>query len=313
MKLPPLNTLPAFEAVARTLSFSAAAEELHLTQSAVSHQIRRLEDHLGESLFERGGRRVALSEPGERFYEAVAPALGQIERAAAQLRGSADSRLRLAVPSSFAVSWLIERLPHLQRLHPELDLTLEMLADMPTMSERLADCFITTRFEQRGYQSLLLYDERLFAVCSRQYWGRIRDELDEAGLRRRGSGRLIEPAWLNRFTLLSAASVFERRGEDWRRWYQVGGANLPDKVRVQHFSHMLLAHEAARHHQGIALSNDYMLDTATDPDLVRLPTAHELATGDEFHFACKTARANEPGIRNLSRWLLKQAQASGWV
>jgi DNA-binding transcriptional LysR family regulator len=310
MRLPPLRALPVFEAVARTLSFSAAAEELHVTQSAVSHQIRQLEDDLGETLFERGGRRVALTEQGERYLEAIAPALAQIERASEQLRGVSDSRIRLAVPSSFAVSWLIPRLPHLQRRHPELDLDLEMLADMPVMSERLADAFITIRFRQRGYQSERLYVERLFAVCSRQYWQHIRDELAEAGLREKGGGP-IRPEWLSRFTLLSAASVFERPGEDWRRWFAAGDSPLPPDAHVQHFSHMLLAHQAARHHQGIALSNDYMLDTATDPDLVRLP-AHELETSDEFHFACKTSRRNEPGIRHLSQWLVKQAEASGW-
>ncbi|WP_376697443.1 LysR family transcriptional regulator [Wenzhouxiangella sp. EGI_FJ10305] len=310
MRLPPLRALPVFEAVARTLSFSAAARELNVTQSAVSHQIRQLEDHLGESLFERGGRRVALTEQGEHYLEAVAPALAQIERASEQLRGVSDSRLRLAVPSSFAVSWLIPRLPHLQRQHPELDIDLEMLADMPLMSERLADCYITFRYKQRGYQSERLYVERLFAVCSRQYWNRIRDELDDAGLRKKGGGA-IRPEWLSRFTLLSAASIFERPGEDWRRWFAAAEANLPAEAHVQHFSHMLLAQEAARHHQGIALSNDYMLDTATDPDLVRLPT-HEFRTGDEFHFACKTSRANEPAMRHLSRWLAKQADACGW-
>ncbi len=312
MRLPPLRALPVFEAVARTLSFSAAAAELHVTQSAVSHQIRQLEDHLGESLFDRGGRRVALTEQGERYLEAVAPALAQIERASEQLRGVSDSRIRLAVPSSFAVRWLIPRLPHLQRQHPELDLDLEMLSDMPVMTERLADCFITIRYRQRGYQSERLYVERLFAVCSRQYWQRVRDELDEAGLRKKGGGGSIRPQWLTRFTLLSAASVFEKSGEDWRRWFTAGDAGLPSDAHVQHFSHMLLAHEAARHHQGIALSNDYMLDTSSDPDLVRLP-AHELHTGDEFHFACKSSRANETGIRHLSRWLVKQAEASGWV
>lgn len=309
--LPPLKALPAFEAIARLGSFSAAAEALHVTQSAVSHQIRRLEDHLGEPLFERGGRKVALTAQGERFYEAVAPALAQIERASQRLRGVSESRLRLAVPSSFAVCWLIPRLPHLQRQHPELELDLEMLSDMPIMSERLADAFITIRYRQRGYQSERLYVERLFAVCSRQYWMHLRDQLDEAGLRRKGGGA-IRPEWLSRFTLLSTASVFERPGEDWRRWFAAGEAKLPADARIQNFSHMLLAHEAARHHQGIALSNDYMLDTATDPDLVRLPT-HELETGDEFHLACKTSRTIEPEIRHLSQWLVKQARASGWI
>lgn len=312
MNLPPLNALPVFEAVARTLSFSAAAEELHVTQSAVSHRIRSLEDHLGEALFERGGRRVELTEQGERYLEAVAPALARIERASERLRGVTDSRIRLAVPSSFAVAWLIPRLPHLQRQHPDIELNLEMLSDMPVMSDRRGDAFITIRYRQRGYGSKRLYVERLFAVCSRRYWQHMREALDTAGLRDSGRGGRLRPEWLERFTLLSAASVFERPGEDWRRWFAAADATVGARARVQHFSHMLLAHQAARHHQGIALSNDYMLDTASDPDLVRLP-AHELDTGDEFHFACKSSRMNEPAIRRLASWLLKQAEASGWI
>lgn len=311
MNLPPLKTLPAFEAVSRLGSFSAAARAMHVTQSAISHQIRQLEDHLGESLFERGGRQVTLTAQGERFLEGVGPALAQIERAAGQLRGETGSRLRLAVPSSLAVRWLIPRLDHLQHRHPELELDLEMLSDMPRMSERIADCFLTIRYRQRGYQSQRLYVERLFAVCSRRYWREICQDLLEAGLIGSTEPRQIRAEWLLRYPLLSAASLFEATGEDWRRWLAEAGVDLPPDARVHHFSHMLMAHEAARHHQGIALSNDYMLDTATDPDLVMLP-AHTIGTGDEFHLAYKTSRRNEPAIRSLRRWLTEQATASGW-
>ena len=309
--LPPLKSLPAFEAVARLNSFSLAAEEMSVTQSAISHQIRQLEDSLGEALFIRAGRNLSLSEAGEQFLDAVGPALAQIERAAARLRGGSDERLRLAVPSSLAVCWLIPRLPQLQRQHPEIDLDLEMLSDMPHMSERLADCFLTVRYRQRGYQSHRLYVEHLFAICSRHYWQQMQKRLKEDGVIDHDRPRALAPEWLPHFRLLSAASLFDRPGEDWRRWFAAAGADLPPTTRLHHFSHMLLAHEAARHDQGIALSNDYMLDTATDPDLVKLPCP-AMATGDEFHLAYKTSRRNEPAIRALASWLQEQTRRSGW-
>src|SRR5690554_2765049 len=121
MRLPPLKALPVFEAVARLNSFSYAAQELHISQSAVSHHIRQLEDYLGEPLFLRGGRRIALTDEGHQYFEQIGSALSQIERASEQLQGNEETLIRLAVYSSFAVSWLIPRMHRLQRLHPQLD------------------------------------------------------------------------------------------------------------------------------------------------------------------------------------------------
>jgi DNA-binding transcriptional LysR family regulator len=143
MKLPPLKALPVFEAAARLNSFSAAAEELSITQSAVSHQIKQLETYLGERLFWRSGRKVTLTDEGRQYLDAIGSALLQIERASEQLLGHEESRLRLSVFSSFAVRWLAPRLPDLQRLHPQIDLALEMSSENPVLSDRVADCFIT--------------------------------------------------------------------------------------------------------------------------------------------------------------------------
>ena len=98
MKLPPLKALPVFEAVARLNSFSLAAEELSVGQSAVSHQIKLLETYLGESLFTRTGRYLALTDEGRQYFDAVSTALLQIERASEQLLGQDTARLRLSWP-----------------------------------------------------------------------------------------------------------------------------------------------------------------------------------------------------------------------
>lgn len=107
MKLPPLKALPVFEAVARLNSFSLAAQELAVSQSAVSHQIKHLETYLGEKLFWRSGRTLGLTDEGRQYLDAVSTALLQIERASEQLLGREESRLRLSVFSSFAVRWLV--------------------------------------------------------------------------------------------------------------------------------------------------------------------------------------------------------------
>jgi len=114
-----------------------------------------------------------------------------------------------------------------------------------------------------------------------------------------------------RFPLLSTHSIFDKAAGDWEAWYREVGEPIPDSARVQHFSHMLLALEAARFHQGIALTNDYMLSTRKDSaDFVRLPT-HSVITGDKFYFAWKTSRRREKGIQVLRRWLVDEAIRGG--
>lgn len=310
MKLPPLKALPVFEAVARLNSFSRAAAELNVSQSAVSHQIHQLEDYLGEALFQRQGRHLSLSAEGRQYLEAVSSALFQLERASEQIQGRVDTRLRMAVFSSIAVRWLIPRLPTLQRQHSQLDLVLEMVNETPLLSDRVADCFITLKAEHRGFTADLLYSERLFVIASRPFWQSICADWRQAGLIDNHEPERIDPAWLLNYPLLSTFSIYDIQTEDWRRWFAVTGLAVPESSRVQHFSHMLMALEAARHHQGLALTNDYMHNVDDDPELVRLP-CHSLVTGDRFYFAFKTARRQETGIRLLRQWIRQQAVASG--
>ncbi len=311
MKLPPLRSLPVFEAVARLNSFSLAAEELAVSQSAVSHQIKQLETYLGEKLFWRSGRTLTLTDEGRQYLDGIGTALMQIERVSEQLLGHEESRLRLSVFSSFAVSWLVPRLPDLQRQHPQLELSLEMSSENPVLSDRVADCFITTRPASAAFSYELLYTERLFPVCSQDYWQRILRELgrdsqvegrDEAGL---------SPEDVSRFPLLSTHSIFDKAAGDWEAWYRGMDQKIPATARIQHFSHMILALEAARFHQGIALTNDYMMSTRKDSgDFVRLPF-HAVMTGDNFYFAWKTSRRSERGIQILRRWLVDEAIRGG--
>ncbi|WP_328188239.1 LysR substrate-binding domain-containing protein [Marinobacter sp. OP 3.4] len=298
MKLPPLKSLPVFEAVARLNSFSRAADELNVSQSAVSHQIKQLETFLGEPLFQRQGRSLALTREGQDYLEGISSALFQIDKATGQLLGRQDSSVRLAVFSSFAVRWLVPRLPDLHRQHPEVQLVLEMTGEHPVLSGRVADSFITINTDSPAFSYDLLYRERLFPVCSRQYWQDM--DTDE-----------LTPETLASHPLLSTFSIYNRTCGDWEAWFAEVDSVVPPSTQVQHFSHMLLALEAARYHQGIALTNDYMLSNRDDAgDFVRLPL-HSVVTGDNFYFASKISRRHEPGLRALKQWLLAQADDSG--
>lgn len=309
MKLPPLKSLPVFEAVARLNSFSLAADELAVSQSAVSHQIKQLETYLGERLFWRSGRTLTLTDEGRQYLDGISSALLQIERASEQLLGHEESRLRLSVFSSFAVRWLVPRLPELQRLHPQVELALEMSIESPVLSDRVADCFITIHKGSPAYSYELLYVERLFPVCSQDYWQKIRRELGREGPDADDLPMSVEE--VSRFPLLSTHSIFEKAAGDWDAWYRAVDQRIPAGASIQHFSHMLLALEAARFHQGIVLTNDYMLSTRNDSeDFVRLP-CHPVMTGDRFYFAWKTSRRRERGLQLLRRWLVDEAIRGG--
>lgn len=123
MKLPPLNALRAFEAGARHLSFTKAAAELHVTQAAISHQVKALEEHLGYPLFRRMTRKLGLTEQGRALFPVVSDAFMRIAETAEDLRRAGDSRtLTVSVTPAFGAKWLVYRLPRFWEQHPEIDL-----------------------------------------------------------------------------------------------------------------------------------------------------------------------------------------------
>ncbi|MBR9787580.1 MAG: LysR family transcriptional regulator [Vibrionaceae bacterium] len=292
MKLPPLRAVHCFESVARNLSFSLAAEELNVTQSAVSHQIRLLEDYLGESLFIRQGRKLSLSDTGARYLEEISPAISTIAMASQKVREGEKGSIRLAIYSSLAVKWLIPRLSDFKRLHPEIELTLNMMAGDPEQTDSVGDCFITVQKPKRNYVSVHLYEDILYPVCSHKIWKEMQEK------------PMPEAFW--QYPLLSTDSVYRERGKDWSEWCKAGGFTLPSNVDMQHFSHMLLAIEAARYDQGIAFANDFMLNERDmAQDLVYIPS-HGLDTGDSFYFVHKKSRSKQAEIIKLTNWLKQQ-------
>ena len=167
-RLPSLDLLVGFEAAARQLSFTKAGEELHLTQSAVSRQIKDLEDQLGIALFQRRHRALALTAAGQKLYPAAAQMLGTIRAATERLRAESGRRaVSLTTTHSFAALWLVPRLAGFTRAHPEVDV--RITADIRVQDLERDGLDIALRHgpaSLAGAGALRLFGEQVFPVCS---------------------------------------------------------------------------------------------------------------------------------------------------
>ena len=233
--LPPLSALRAFEAAARQLNFTRAAEELHLTQGAISHQMKALEAGLGVTLFRRQGRRLLLTDAGQRFAVRVRAVLTELAESVAAIAGKPDSRvLTVSMLPSFAARWLIPRLAAFQRRHPEIDIHVSASHALAEFGAGGVD--LAVRFGRGGWPGVVaekLFDEEVFPVAS---------------------PRLVAKRWplkpreLDRFPLLRS----ER--EPWTPWFRAIGLAREEPKRGPIFSDEILMLEAAEQGIGIALA-----------------------------------------------------------
>lgn len=288
-KIPPLRALQVFEAAARQQHFSRAADELCITQSAVSHQIRLLEEHFAHPLFKREGRVLKLTAKGQLLYQEAARIFNELSVLNQQMIGEQQQALRLAVYSSFAVKWLIPRLSEFRRHQPEIQIRLDMVTDDPVLSHSEADMFITGQKQQKGYWQQLLHRERLIPVCSPDFVNQ---------------GQTLDLPWLIKQPLLTVDEG--PLGLDWQRWLAHHQLAVTRHTKQHLFSHVLLAIEAAIAGQGVALASDFMVaDDIARHRLIALPFP-SIDTGFEFNFLCKQRRVKEPTIASFINWLLLQ-------
>jgi LysR family glycine cleavage system transcriptional activator len=233
-RLPALNALRAFEAAARHESFSRAATELFVTHGAVSHQVRALEEELGQALFERNGKRVSLTPAGRLYAERVRDALLQIADATRVLQaGNRDKRLTISTMPSFAARWLTPRIGTFIEQHAELEV--ELMSSNTLVDFSRDDVDVALRMGNGDYPGLYvekLLDDVYFPVCSPNFNG----------------GRLpATPAELKGLKLLRG------EGDPWRPWFNAAGVDLPEprKGLLLEDSSLLLQTAAAG--EGIAL------------------------------------------------------------
>ena len=292
-RLPPLHTLRAFEAAARNLSFTGAAEELNVTQSAVSQQIRQLEDQVGVPLFRRLTRGLALTDEGRLLLPVVRDSFDRLGAAFDLLHSGEMQRvLVVSVLSSFASKWLVPRLGRFRRLHPQIEISLYPSPAVPDFARADVDVAILWGDgEWPGLKVTKFLDEEIFPVC--------------APALRDGKPPLRAPADLRRHTLLRSATH-----DFWRHWLDAAG--LPDVTPGQGpvFDDSSMMIEAAVDGLGVGLARGALAaDDLAAGRLVK-PFKPALPSPLAYYLVCPEGAAQRPKIASFRQWLLAEAGAT---
>jgi len=246
-RLPPLDPLIAFEAAARQLSFTRAAEELNLSQAAVSQQIRNLEDNLGVELFIRAHRSISLSARGRELQHTVSAVLHQLSNAADEMRVSGNQlRLNVAADQSIASMWLMPRLSQFQRQHPEVSIRL-IASDRENdwFADEIHLSIIHGNGIWPGMRCENLFDEEIFPVCSETYL--------------KGQTTPLKGKELVNEVLLDLDDG-HWHWMNWRTWLSQSGINLPAHHRRFQVNSYPLLIDAVKNGQGIALGWKHLVD-----------------------------------------------------
>lgn len=288
--LPPLNALGVFEACARLGSFSRAAEELAVTQSAVSRQIRLLEDRLGLALFRRAGRRVHLAQEGRDYHGTVRSALETIAAKTRQLsRRQRRGRLVVSTVPSFAAKWLAPRLAEWRAASPGVELQLIGSYEHADFARDGVD--VAIRYGRGPWPGLhveRLADEQVFPVCSPAF-------AETEGLR--------DPGGLLRVPLFDREMT-----EGWAEWFAamgLGAAEPADLVRMRDAS---AAIEAALGGQGVAMANTSLVAADLAAGRLVRPVPGAIASAFAHHLVCPpTALQREP-VAAFRRWIITAMQ-----
>ena len=298
-RLPPLNALRAFEAAARHLSFTKAAEELYVTQAAISHQVKALEEALGVQLFRRLNRRLMLTDAGQLYLPALTEAFDGIDAATGRLRADENAgSLTVSVANSLAAKWLLPRLPRFRERHPEIDVEISAADRLVDFGRDNADMGI--RYGLGNYPGLKvdpLMEDTVFPVCSPQLVnGRLVD----------GPPPLRAPEDLRRHTLLHD-DVGTGEAPNWRRWLTAAGVTGANPERGPRYSHSSLVLQAAIDGQGVALGRSSLVSLDLEAGRLVQPFGPALPS----HYACyvvsPVATAERPKIKAFRDWLLEEA------
>jgi LysR family glycine cleavage system transcriptional activator len=290
-ELPPLGALRAFEATARRASFKAAAAELYVTPTAISHQLRQLEDWLGVRVLDRSPRAVALTPAGAELYEAVAAGLSEIGRVAARLRHQpGPAILTLSATSGFLSQWLVPRLAEIHRVVPGLDLRLHAADAVVALAAGRVD--VAIRYgtgPYPGVHATPLRADQFGPVCSPRLGLARAADLRRAKLLHIEGRRVPRPA------------------PTWSRWCARAGFTTVDTSAGLRFTDGLHAAQAAIAGQGIALLSLVLVADALGSGLLVQPFQPTLR-GATYHFACAPEIAARPDVVALRAWFQDQLE-----
>ncbi|KOC24334.1 LysR family transcriptional regulator [Comamonas testosteroni] len=282
----PLNALRMFDAAARHLSLTRAAQELHVTQAAVSQHIRNLEERLGKPLFRRLPRGLALTDEGQALWPVVAQSFERIEQSLQQVAEPRPREiLTVGVVGTFAIGWLIPRLNQFQQLHPYIDLRLLTNNNRVDLAGEGLDAAV--RFGDgawHGTHAQMLLRAPLSPMCPPML-----------------AQQLREPADLARQTLLRSY-----RTQEWEGWF-AGLDQAAPLARGAMFDSSLTLAEAAAQGAGVALLPARMFEHMLQQGRLVRPFAHEVDTGAYWLTYLKSRQASS-ALQTFRQWLMTQLQ-----
>ena len=308
-RLPPLNALRVFEAAARHLSFKAAAVELSITQAAVSHQVKSLEEYLCVELFRRSGRGVRLTEAARACLPKLREGFDALAAAVEQIRERAgDAELQITAPPVFAARWLMPRLAAFAKREPRIDVRVvasSKMVDAGALDSPTLMSGLDLRDESSGVE---------IHLGAGEYPGYRADKLFEVSTAVVAAPDLLatlkKPEDLaNHLLLHDDAMNLVAGGDAWRKWLEAAGvADRVDGSRGPHFSSNILSLEAASQKLGVALALRPLVDADIASGRLVAPFAIELKPQSAYYLVCPEVIAGRPAVAAFREWLLAQAK-----
>ncbi len=291
---PTLNALRAFEATARNLSFTRAAHEMHLTQTAISHQIKELEKLLGVQLFERRQNTIELTPVGADYLETIRPALGLIARASDRVSNKGSNTLHINCLTAFSVQCLLPALPTFRALHPDIDIRLTPVNAAEKAVHYDFDVGIWYGTNTVPDLDVFYLDKDVvFPVCSPTY---------------REVHELNNPMDLSRNTILRSLSPLIE--DDWPSWLKHA---CPTKINFSNeicFDGLLLSVHAAIQGLGVCLGRRQLVERELKSGRLVEPFDVRLSLDTGYHISCRREKTDITKVRVFREWLLSEFGSS---
>jgi len=295
-KLPPLNALRGFEAVARNLSFSAAAQELRVTPAAVSQQVKNLEDCLGFQVFNRQGRSIKLTETGRRILPGIEKGFQNMTDALQPYLAIAPATyLSCSTVGAFASRWLVPRLSRWTKLHPDIDVRISATSELVDFDRMGIDLSIRLGTGDWGelYSERLLQEE-VVPLCS--------PDLQEGDL------ALRLPTDLSRHQLIHFTPPFGRLNTKWSDWVEIAGVEDMDLSRGLFFNDGTMALNAAMLGQGVVLAPRVLAAEELSTGTLVIPFEIKLPTELAWYFVTRKPNLKRPEIKAFREWLFSELE-----
>jgi LysR family glycine cleavage system transcriptional activator len=291
VRLPPLNLFRTFECAARHDSFRTAAAELCVTPSAVSQQIRQLEDYLGVPLFRRLTRRVELTRNGMHLATSVKEAIAKLSSACENIvADDAPTMICVNAASALASRWLVSRLKDFMEAHRNIRVMLQAASD--EIDFRRQDVDIAIRWGSGGWNGAVaerLVDDVISPVCSPEF---------------RDRHGLTDPGRLHELTQLHTVGI----GNTWSDWLAAAGVNGVAFKDILYFSDASLMLEAAAQGQGICLATTLLVQAELRSGRLVRPFQTELAPAEGYHLLVDARHVEPPGVAAFRAWIREEAR-----